>query len=125
MKKNLYVMIKESSQTEYVNIDRMFHENDLEKEYQGLLDFKKLIGSNRVETLEGYKLTYVLIKVDYDGRKGSISEYDILKSMQNQGLLYEAFEGGIFGGYYKMTDDLLKMMHSQFLKRKDLNAVVA
>jgi len=125
MKKNLYVMVKQSSQTEYVSIDRMFHENNLGKEYKGLLDFKKLIGSNRVETLEGYKLTYILIRVDYDGRKGSINEYDILKSMQNQGLLYEASEGGIFGGYYKMTDDLRKMMHIQFLKRKDLDAVVA
>jgi uncharacterized protein YbbK (DUF523 family) len=122
MKTKVYVMLEESPSSGYITIKRMFHESELNEEYNYHVELLTKYDKNRrVESLEGFKLQHILVNVKYDGRKG-IQDEDILKSLKTQGLVTQ-HGSCMFGGFYKPTDELKAILNDQYNRRKVLAGV--
>lgn len=118
MKVKLYarINIKES---DYISIGSMTLESNIQNEYDDMIDFYKQMNSEKAETLEGYKLTNLLLEVKIDRRKKTISHQDILKTLLDQGYTIKAGES-LFGNYYMPTDKLISLLNEQKQKRHEL-----
>ncbi|MEC2463808.1 hypothetical protein P9X10_02675 [Bacillus cereus] len=119
---NVYVKLDESPTTEYIRVSQMFLETDIESKYKQHEDTMKSIGS-RYESFEGYKLVYLLINVKYDGRRKSLSDEDIMKSLETQGFVIKVGDS-MLGGFYKKTPKLKELLEEQLKKRKLLVSMV-
>lgn len=100
----LYVELEESVSSDYISVNKMFHESDLQNEYDKLVEILTL---HKVDapTMEEFEERYILINVKYDGRKRSISESDVLKTLEDKGYLKKV-GGSMLGGFYLKTDKL-------------------
>jgi hypothetical protein len=120
MKVNLFIQLWESKETGYVQIDSMMYESDIEEAYNSHVEFANKYTNSKTECFEGYKLSYLFLNVEYDGRQKRITTDDVMISLEKQGLITLVSEGGIFGGYYRKTDKLNEMLNNQLKKRKEL-----
>ncbi|WP_405101511.1 hypothetical protein [Oceanobacillus sp. FSL H7-0719] len=122
MKANAYVRIEESPSSGYISIEDIVLESYINNKYEDVKESHKQFGfTDRMEVLEGFKLKYVLIEVEYDGRKRSISEEDVKESLSKQSLAIKVDES-MFGGYYLPTDKLKLILSDQLKQRKELVA---
>ena len=79
---------------------------------------------SRCESFESYKLWFVFLTVEYDGRKKSISEQDIMKAMEKAGYAQNTGFSSIFGDYYKPTSELENLLAAQLHKRKVMAGLI-
>lgn len=120
MKSRMFVELETSPTSGYISVRKMFFEEDLEYEYETDIEAAKYFGFRRkVETLEGYKLRFIELDVNFDGRKRKITEEDILHSLEQQGLLTKK-GGGMFGDFYAMNASLEDQLDKQLKQRKEL-----
>ncbi|MGM9986363.1 MAG: hypothetical protein ACI35O_03950 [Bacillaceae bacterium] len=124
MKANIFVKIEISKSSGYIWIDKMFHESDIESEYEDMIDAAKKFGQTKWETIEGFKLSYLHVNVEFDGRKKGIGTDDVLKSIANEGLA-EKVGSTMLGDFYKPTEKLEIMLSEQLTKRKIMAGLVA
>lgn len=120
MKANIYISLK-PKMNENITFDTMMNEYEIEDSYNDHLGFSKNFGLDKVESLEGFKLSYLYLEnVEYNGRKKKITHDDICKTLEKQG--YVTFTGttSIFGGFYKPTEKLINQLNNQLEKRKQL-----
>ncbi|MEK4025465.1 hypothetical protein [Sporosarcina sp. FSL W7-1283] len=116
----LYAKLEVSPSSGYLSVTEIFPSNDIKKEYNYSIERTRKFGfTNKVESLEGYTLQYVLLSVYYDGRKKSVHDADILKSLESHGLAKKVGES-MFGGFYLPTNELESMLEIQLKQRKDL-----
>ncbi|MBM7598136.1 hypothetical protein JOC34_000493 [Virgibacillus halotolerans] len=120
MKANAYVKIEESPSSGYISINEIILENYIDESYrENIESAKEFDFRNKVETLEGHKLKYFFMTVEFDGRKKSIAENDIKQSLEKQGLVTKV-GSSMFGGYYLPTEYLQTTLKEQLNKRKEL-----
>lgn len=100
----LYIRLEESLSSDYVLINKMFHMNELDNEYNQLAE---ILATHElaIPTLEVFKERFILVNVKYDGRKRGISEEDALKALESEGYL-KRIGGSMFGGFYKRTEKI-------------------
>lgn len=125
MKANVYVNFEFRGQRslpkdEYLSINKMIHESDIEDYYSQLLETYRNWGRDKAESLEGFKLSYLFLTVEFDGRKRKITDQDILKSMVKQGYAIDTGTGSIFGNFCYPTKKLVNQLDEQFKTRKQL-----
>ena len=119
MKRNVYVQLEESPSSGYISIKGAVPEANIEESYRDLIKNGKLFGSRKKEeAFEGFKLRYIHIEVNHDGRKG-IKNHDILQSLSSHNLAIKKGES-MFGGFYLPTNKLKSMLEKQLSKRKEL-----
>lgn len=58
------------------------------------------------EIEEDYKSRYILLTVQYDGRRKKITQQDVMKAMEKEGLVTNTGTGSIFGNFYLPTNKL-------------------
>lgn len=120
MKASVYVKIKISPSSGYILINEIILENEICNEYNYVKERRKEFGfSGKIETIEGFKLQYILTEVEYDGRKRKITENDVLSSLEKQGLAKKVGES-MFGGFYLPTEKLKEILRNQYNQRKEL-----
>lgn len=124
MKASVFVKIEISKSSGYIWIDKMFHEHDLESEYEDMIEAVKKFGQTRWETIEGFKLIYLNVNVEFDGRKKNISTDDVLKSIAKEGLA-EKVGSSMLGDFYIPTEELENILSDQLTKRKIMAGLVA
>ena len=120
MKANLFIHLN-VSETGYIIIKEMFYEGKIMERYKDMVETAKMFNA-KAESFEGFKLRYLFITVEYDGRRKQITENDVIKSLEKQGLAKKIGDN-IFGGYYKITDKLKAILDDQMNKRKALAGV--
>lgn len=119
----LFVRVEISKSSGYISITEMMHESDIEERYESHVETLKEFGHSKWETFEGFKLSFVNINVKYDGRKKRISEEDVLKSFENEGLA--KYSGSsMFGSYYLPTEELTSLMSDNLNERKVLAGLI-
>ena len=126
-KLNLYAWVKINEHNLiYVDPVMCQLESDIKERYESHVSFvKENRGENaRCETFEGFKLTYVFLTVEYDGRKKSINEQDIVKAMEKAGYAQNTGNSNIFGDTYKATDELKNLLAAQLHKRKVMAGLI-
>lgn len=101
MKANVYIQpeISPSSGYVYIDLHKAMLEEEIEENYKRYSHLIK-------ETLEGYKLRYILLTIKYDGRKRRIEKEDVMKAMEKEGLVTNTGTGSIFGNFYLPTNKL-------------------
>jgi hypothetical protein len=120
MKVNVYAQIKESPSSGYITVEDMIMETGIEDKYKQIKENYKNFGeTSKMEILEGFKLQYVLVEVEYNRRKKSIKQDDVLKSLEKKKLVVKVGEC-IFGGFYLLTDELRNILEDQLNQRKEL-----
>jgi hypothetical protein len=122
MKANIYISLK-ATMNENISISTMIYQDEIGDKYSNHLDFSKKMGSDRTESLQGFKLSYLYLEnVTFDGRKKKtmVTDDDIYKALEKQG--YAVFTGttSIFGGYYRPTEKLINQLNEQLETRKQL-----
>ena len=112
MKAKVYAEVTFSESSEYINIESYFLECQLENKYNDISSRYE-----KFELIEGFKLSYVFLEVEFDGRKKVIEEDDILQSFHSLGLADKIGEN-MFGGYYIPTKKLTTLLKNQLEERK-------
>lgn len=106
MKREIYVKIKKSPESNYLIVDDKFLKEDLKEEYQFEYEILTNWGyENKIRKIEDFEKDFLLINVEYDGRKKVITDEDIFKTM-NKNELVERKGESMFGGFYLATDKL-------------------
>ena len=106
MKRELYVRVKKSPESNYLIVDDKFLKEDLKEEYE--FECEILINwghEDRIRKIEDFEKDYLLINVEYDGRTREITDEDIFKTMHKNELVERKGES-MFGGFYLATDKL-------------------
>ena len=101
-KKKVFIKLEESKSSGYVSVDSVRRdEEELKEKYQ---EKKRIYSEHNLDTepFEEFKNEYYHITVEYDGRS-NLSKPDILKTMDKKGIIKKIGEGGVLGGYYKLT----------------------
>lgn len=120
MKVNLLVKFDLSPESNYIQVKECLHESHLQDHYKQSIDDAKYFGiRDKVECLEGYKLQYISVNVQFDGRKKQPDSEDILNSLVRQGMAIKTGES-LFGGFFKPTEELHEIFHNQLQQRKEL-----
>lgn len=121
MEANLYVKLEILKETSgYIHIEDAIIDEHIEDDYRRSLEISRGFGHGKSESFQGHKLKYIYVPVTYDGRKRSISNNDVLQSLEREGLAYKVASGGMFSDYYKPTDKLNDMLEEQLKQRKEL-----
>ena len=106
MKKELYVIVKKSPVSNYLVVDDKFFKEDLKGKYQYECEILTKWGhENKIRSIDSFKEDFLLINVEYDGRRKEITEEDIFMTML-KGELVERIGESMFGGFYLATDKL-------------------
>lgn len=127
-KTDLYVKLEISPSSGVVYTNERFHESLLEEEYNEAVKAHKGYGwSEKFESLEGYKLQYILLKdVKYDGRKRRVTDDDIGIKLSEMDLTVSPKiikgETPLFGHTFKATEKLETLLSENLNKRKQLIA---
>ena len=106
MKKELYVRVKKSPVSNYLAVDNKFLKKDLKEEYQYECEILTKWGhENEIRDIDSFKEDFLLINVEYDGRRKELTEEDIFMTMHKDGLV-ERISESMFGSFYLATDKL-------------------
>ena len=106
MKRELYIKVKKSPVSNYLIVDNKFLKEDLKSEHEYENDILIKWGhENKIRSIEDFEKDFLLINVEYDGRKKEITDEDIFMTMHKDGLV-ERIGESMFGGYYLATDKL-------------------
>ena len=106
MKRELYVRVKKSPVSNYLAVDDMFFKEDLKEAYQFECEVLTNWGqSSKIRNIEDFEKDFLLMNVEYDGRRKEITEEDVFMTMHKDGLV-ERIGESIFGGYYLATEKL-------------------
>ena len=106
MKRELYVRVKKSPESNYLIVDEKFLKEDLKSEHDYENDILIKWGyENKIRKIEDFEKDFLLINVEYDGRKREITDEDIFKTMHKNELVERKGES-MFGGFYLATDKL-------------------
>ena len=106
MKREIYAEIRKSPSSEYLSIKKMFFKEDLKSEHEYENDILIKWGhENKIRKIEDFEKDFLLINVEYDGRKRKITDEDILMTMYKNKLV-ERIGESMFGGFYLATDKL-------------------
>ena len=106
MKRELYVRVKKSPESNYLIVDDKFFKEDLKSEHEYENDILIKWGhENKIRKIEDFEKDFLLINVEYDGRKREITDEDIFKTMHRKELVERKGES-MFGGFYLATDRL-------------------
>ena len=106
MKREIYVKIKKSPESNYLIVDDKFLKEDLKSEHEYENDILIKWGhENKIRKIEDFEKDFLLINVEYDGRKKEITDEDIFKTMHKNELVERKGES-MFGGFYLATDKL-------------------
>ena len=117
MTREVYVKLEISPSSDYISRSEMVVKEDIGKEYDRFKGSMKSFKSiHKIEVFEGFKLTYVLMNIEYDGRQRRIKESDIFRSMELKGLVINR-GASMFGGYYEPTEKLNQILVTQKEKR--------
>lgn len=106
MKREVYAEIRKSPASEYLSVENKFFKEDLKSEHE--YENNVLIEwgyENKIRSIEDFEKDYLLINVEYDGRKKVITDEDIFKTMLKNELVERKGES-MFGGFYEATDKL-------------------
>ena len=106
MKKELYVIVKKSPVSNYLVVDDKFFKEDLKGKYQYECEILTKWGhENKIRNIDSFKEDFLLINVEYDGRKKEITDEDVFMTMLKDELVERKGES-MFGGFYLATDKL-------------------
>lgn len=106
MKREIYAKIKKSPSSGYLSIEKMFFKEGLKSEHEYENDILIKWGyENKIRKIEDFEKDFLLINVEYDGRKRKITDEDILMTMHKNELVERKGES-MFGGFYLATDRL-------------------
>ena len=106
MKRELYVRVKKSPESNYLIVDDKFLKEDLKSEHEYENDILIKWGhENKIRKIEDFEKDFLLINVEYDGRKKEITDEDIFMTMHKNELVERKGES-MFGGFYLATDKL-------------------
>ena len=106
MKREVYVKVKKSPESNYLIVDDKFLKEDLKSEHEYENDILIKWGhENKIRKIEDFEKDFLLINVEYDGRKRKITDEDILMTMYKNKLV-ERIGESMFGGFYLATDKL-------------------
>ena len=106
MKRELYVRVKKSPESNYLIVDDKFLKEDLKSEHEYENDILIKWGhENKIRKIEDFEKDFLLINVEYDGRKRKITDEDIFETMHKNELVERKGES-MFGGFYLATDKL-------------------
>ena len=106
MKRELYIKVKKSPVSDYLVVDDKFFKEDLREEYQFECDTLTDWGhENKIRDIDSFKKDFLLVNVEYDGRKRKITDEDIFMTMHKDELV-ERIGESMFGGFYLATDKL-------------------
>lgn len=106
MKREVYVRVKKSPESNYLIVDEKFLKEDLKSEHECENDILINWGyENKIRKIEDFEKDFLLINVEYDGRTREITDEDIFKTM-NKSELVERKGESMFGGFYLATDKL-------------------
>ena len=106
MKREVYVRVKKSPESNYLIVDDKFLKEDLKSEYEYENNILIKWGhEDKIRRIEDFEKDFLLINVEYDGRKKEITDEDIFKTMNKSGLVKRKGES-MFGGFYLATDKL-------------------
>lgn len=121
MKTNVYVDI-EILESGYVYINSFNHEDHIEECYEESKNFSIRMNRDKCETLEGYKLKYLSLEVEFDGRKRKVTKQNIYSSMKNLGFcnIVKGSEDNMLGAFYLPTGKLKNLLANQLKQRKEL-----
>lgn len=121
MKTNIYVDLK-ILESGYVYVENFKFEESIEEHYEESKEFSKKFNHNKCETLKGYKLRYLFLEVEFDGRKRKVTDQNIYSSMEKLGFcnVLNGSKDNLFGGYYMPTDKLKDLLDNQLKQRKEL-----
>lgn len=121
MKTNIYVDLK-ILESGYVYINSFNFEEYIEESYEESKEFSKKFNHDKCETLEGYKLQYLFLEVEFDGRKRKVTDQNIYSSMEKSGLcnIVKGSEDNMLGGFYLPTGKLKNLLANQLKQRKEL-----
>ena len=106
MKRELYVRVKKSPENNYLIVDDKFLKEDLKSEHEYENNILIKWGyEDKIRDIEDFEKDFLLINVEYDGRKKEITDEDIFMTM-NKSELVERKGESMFGGFYLATDKL-------------------
>ena len=106
MKREIYVRVKKSPESNYLIVDDKFLKEDLKSEHEYENDILIKWGhENRIRKIEDFEKDFLLINVEYDGRTREITDEDIFMTMHKNKLVERKGES-MFGGFYLATDKL-------------------
>ena len=107
MKREIYVRVKKSPESNYLIVDDKFLKEDLKSEHEYENDILIKWGhENKIRKIEDFEKDFLLINVEYDGRKKEITDEDIFMTMHKDNLV-ERKGVSMFGGFYLATDKLI------------------
>lgn len=106
MKREIYVRVKKSPESNYLIVDDKFLKEDLKYEHEHENNILIKWGyENKIRDIEDFEKDFLLINVEYDGRKKEITDEDIFMTMHKNELVERKGES-MFGGFYLATDKL-------------------
>ena len=106
MKREIYIRIKKSPERDYLIVDDKFLKEDLKSEHEYENDILINWGhENKIRKIEDFEKDFLLMNVEYDGRKKEITDEDVFKTMHKNELVERKGES-MFGGFYLATDKL-------------------
>ena len=106
MKREVYVRIRKSPESNYLTVSDKFLKEGLKEKYQSECEVLTSWGyKDKIRNIEDFEEDFLLINVEYDGRRKEITGEDIFMTMQKNELVERNGES-IFGGYYLATDKL-------------------
>ena len=106
MKREVYVEIRKSPASGYLSIEKKFLKEDLKYEHEFENNILIKWGhENKIRRIEDFEKDFLLINVEYDGRKKEITDEDIFMTMHKNELAERKGES-MFGGFYLATDKL-------------------
>lgn len=106
MKREIYVRVKKSPESNYLIVDDKFLKEDLKSEHEYENNILIKWGhENKIRSIEDFEKDFLLIDVEYDGRTREITDEDIFKTMHKNELV-ERIGESMFGGFYLATDRL-------------------
>lgn len=118
MKINIFARVS-VNYSGHVKVEDTTLNGTLEEKYEDHLAFAKEMGGGKLETFEGFKLSYLNFDVTLDRRKKTIKNIDILDSLYKDGIVEKTSEN-IFGGLYVATEELKKQLNDSFAARREL-----
>lgn len=119
MKANVYIQLEESPSSGYISVKDAIFENNIKGAYEEDIESAKKYGfRKKIEVFEGFKLKYILLEVNFDGRSG-IKEEDVKLSLVKQSLAFKSGES-MFGSHCLPTEQLKEILNKQLEQRKEL-----
>lgn|SRR5699024_2632669 len=106
MKREVYAEIRKSPVSSYLSVEKKFLKEDLKSEHEYENDILIKWGyEDKIRDIEDFEKDFLLINVEYDGRKKEITDEDIFMTMHKNELVERKGES-MFGGFYLATDKL-------------------